>query len=123
MKVMIGRSTHKGRISSGVLGAQQLNGINIIGRIGVAVAVVAVHIVKFNVVVQFAADEVHRLVDFDRLRELAVGLQVSGLSQELRISTWLLPQVTDTFSLISRCQVAYLWPHNAKPAHKKRPAV
>jgi hypothetical protein len=57
----------------------KLNGINVVDRIDIAVAVVAIDIVELNVVIQIAAHKVHGLVDLDRLWELAVGLQVAGL--------------------------------------------
>ena len=56
-----------------------LNRINVVGRVGVAVAVIAVDIIELDIVIHVAADEVHSFVDLDRLGELAVGLQVSGL--------------------------------------------
>ena len=61
-----------------------LYGINVVDRVGIAVTVVAVHIVELNVVVHVAADKVDCLVDLDRFGKLTVGLQVAGLRDRAR---------------------------------------
>jgi len=53
-----------------------LDVVNVVAEIVVAAAVVAVDVIELDVVVHVAADKVDRLVDLDRLGELAVGLQV-----------------------------------------------
>jgi len=55
-------------------------GLDVVNVVAViAAAVVAVDVVELDVVVHVAAHKVHRLVDLDRLGELAVRLQIPRL--------------------------------------------